>query len=215
MRRRSVLAYGSIGLVLIAPQLQGQITYPVNFRAGVFAGGTKRNVSLDNSVTGRLDASLKGFEAMISPAREAVGIGGRVMDGSFGGQKFSLKEGRIFVGESWFHVEAAYGERSVYGTDSTAVFSKAGLRSIVQIGGSGFSLSASGSKYFQGDFSKKNAGSDDKPAGWEGETSLFYTAPKFPVFVQLGYRTEYFSFGKREEHQSGIIFGAGLWLGGR
>jgi hypothetical protein len=194
--------------------LEAQLVYPVNFQVGVSTASAKRNVSLNDAVSDRIDASIKGIEGFISPRQGGVGIGGRILSGSYQGEDFTLREGRLFVGQNWFRVELGYGERSLHGTDSTALFTRAGARSIVVIGGTGASISFSGSKYLQGDFShSKNA--TEKPDGWEGETGIYYTAPRIPVFAQIGYRTEYFKLGDRAEHVSGIVFGAGLWLGGR
>ena len=215
MTSRTLFGVCALALLGSANPLAGQISYPVDFRAGVFTGGTKRNVAVDNSVTERLDASVKGFEVMLSGAQGTAGLGGRYMDGTFGTEKLTIREGRVFVGESWFRVEGAYGDRSIFGIDSTVTFIRAGARSIVRIGGSGISLSASGSKYFAGDFWKKKPVESSKTDGWEAETAIFYTTPRIPAFLQLGYRTEYFSFGNREEHVSGVLLGMGVWLGGR
>jgi len=198
-----------------ASAVEAQIAYPVDFRASVLTSGTKRNVSLDNTVTGRLDAAVTGFEASVSPASGGGGIGGRILQGNFGADSFLMREARVFIGDKAFFIEGAYGERSLLGSDSTALFSRAGIRSTIPIGGSGVWLSVSGAKYFQGDFSKKDAASPEKADGWEGETAILYATPRFPAFLRFGYRTEYFEIGAREEHMSGLVLGLGLWLGGR
>jgi hypothetical protein len=73
-------------------------------------------------------------------------------------------------------------------------------------------VSVNGSAYFPGNLASDQP---DKLKGWEGETDILYVVPKVPIFVQLGYRTEYFSLDKRAEHLSGVLFGTGLWLGRR
>ena len=201
-------------LTVFAANANAQIEYPVNFRIGVQTAGTKRDVSVDSVVGQRSSASVRGVEMFLAPAVGGVGIGGRLLDGNYAGEKYSLKEGRLFLGESWFRIEVAYGERSLQGSDSTYLFTKAGAGSVVQIGGVGVTLSIRGSKYLKGNFTKNNSVTPD-PDGWEGETDIFYTAPRLPIFVQLGYRSEYFKVGVKAEHMSGVIFGTGLWLGGR
>jgi hypothetical protein len=201
---------GSIGSTMRA-----QITYPVDFRVTATTASTKRNVSLDNAVTDRLNATVKGFEVFLGPRAGGGGIGGRILSGSFADKDFTLKEGQLFIGESWFRVEGAYGQRSMFGTDSTVLFSRVGARSIIQIGGTGVSISLAGSKYLVGDFSHSRTGTTPKPDGWEGETGLFYTAPTIPLFAQLGYRADYFKFHGRAEHMTGVVIGAGIWLSGR
>jgi hypothetical protein len=175
-------------------------------------------------VVDRTSSSLKGIEAEITALGGGPGIGGRILDGTIGGAKMSLKEGRVFVGEDVFRIEGAFGQRSLYGTDSLFLFTRAGARSTIRVGGSGFAVMLSGSKYFKGDFQNKKtattttAGStatSTDPDGWEGETGFSYSTPKVPVFVQLGYRSEYFKLGTRAEHLSGVVLQTGLWLGGR
>jgi hypothetical protein len=201
-------------VVLTAAPLAAQIEYPLDLRIGAITGGTKRDVSLNDVVTDRLNSSVKGVEGYIGAKGGGVGIGGRILNGTYGTDDFTQREGRIYFGENWFRVEGGYGERSLIGTDSTVLFSRAGVKSIVQIGGMGVSISVSGSKIFQGDFSHSKSKSE-KPDGWEGESDIFYTAPKIPIYVQLGYRADYFTFEGRAEHMNGIVFGTGIWLGGR
>lgn len=190
----------------------------LGLRIGIQSENTKRNSSLSDVVTPGTSASLQAIEGVLSPADGGAGIGGRLIQGTMDGRDFLLREGRLFVGPLYFHVEGAYGERSVSGTDSMATFARAGLKSIVQIGGSGVAVILSGSKYFEPRFTKKKTTdgiSEPVPDGWEAETSLYYTAPRVPVFARVGYKTEYFSFGNREENLHSVIIGTGLWIGAR
>ncbi|HEX6575950.1 MAG TPA: hypothetical protein VF042_13360, partial [Gemmatimonadaceae bacterium] len=198
-----------------AAKANAQVEYPVDLRIGGITGSTRRDVSINDEVTDRLDASVKGIEAYIGAKGGGMGIGGRIMNGTYGTVDFTQREARLFVGENWFRLEGAYGERSLSGTDSTVLFIRAGARSIVQIGGTGVSISISGAKTFQGDFSHSRSETTRKPDGWEGESSVMYTAPKIPVYVQLGYRADYFKYRGRAEHMNGVVFGMGIWLGGR
>ena len=212
--RRMFLACSVFSAMSAAPAA-AQVEYPVDLRIGGITGGTRRDVSVNNEVTDRLDASVKGFEAYLGAKGGGVGLGGRILNGTYGTDDFTQREARLFVGENWFRLEGAYGERSLVGTDSTVLFIRAGARSIVQVGGTGVSISISGAKTFQGDFSHSRSDGSRKPDGWEGESSVFYTAPKIPIYVQLGYRADYFKFQGRAEHMNGIVFGMGIWLGGR
>jgi hypothetical protein len=205
----------SLLVLFSASPLAAQVEYPVELRAGVMTGATRRDISLNDAVTDRLDASVKGIEAYLGPKSGGVGIGGRILSGTYGSDDFTQREARLFVGENWFQVEGAYGERSLIGTDSTILFTRAGARSTVQIGGTGVSISVSGAKTFQGDFSHSRSDKTRRPDGWEGESDIYYTAPRVPVFVQLGYRADYFKYQGRAEHMNGVVFGIGLWLGGR
>lgn len=201
-------------LALLVPGIaRGQA--PVEFRIGVHSDNTKRNTSLGDAVTGRGSASVQTFEALLFSGDGGAGIGGRVMRGTFV-DDFTLKEGIVVLGAAVFQVEGAYGQRSLSGTDSLVTFGRAGARSVIQIGGSGVSLGFAGSKYFPRTFDFANSkDSTGKPDGWEGETDIYYTAPKVPFYLQLGYRTEYFQYGKREENMHGVMLGAGIWFGGR
>jgi hypothetical protein len=203
-----------IAAFTVTPRLQSQIVYPVNFRFELQTAGGHRNASIDDIASGQLKTSIKGIEAYLSPRTSGVGIGGRWLSGDFGDDEFKIKEGRLLLGENWFRIEAGYGERSLIGTDSTARFTRVGIQSIVQIGGVGVSLKVSGSIYLRGDFSGSKPKPDD-PSGWEGETGIYYNTPRVPLFAKLGYRTEYFERGPRAEHLSELVFGTGIWLGGR
>ena len=214
MMRASHLT-GLLAIILFAEPVAAQVSYPVDFRLGVFTGGTRRNLSVADVLGPKVTSSMRGIEAYLSPADGTGGIGGRILEGTFATQKFSLREARVFIGERAFNATAGYGERTISGTDSSTTFSRAGVRSVVRIGGSGVLLSAEGSKYFPGDFSKKDANAPDKTNGWEAQTGIYFATPRIPAYVQLGYRTEYFSFGEHDEHMSGITFGVGLWLGAR
>ena len=209
----------AVAAVLISNAAAGQIPTSVEFKVGVQTASTKRNVSLSDEVVDRTSSSLKGIEAELAPIHGGPGIGGRILNGSFGDATMTLKEGKFFLGEDIFRVEGAYGQRSMFGTDSLVLFTRVGAKSIIRIGGSGIALLMSGSKYLKGDFTVKKNG-DTTPAppnadGWEGETGVAYSTLKVPVFVQLGYRSEFFKYGSRAEHLSGLILQTGLWLGGR
>ena len=214
-----IIAIAALGASLATP-VAAQTTSPISLRIGVQSENTKQNSSLDDVVTGRVSAALQAIEGVISPAEGGAGIGGRVIQGTLeGGRDFFLREGRLFIGPQWFHAEAAYGERTLSGTDSMVTFSRAGVRSIVQIGGSGVAVIFSGSKYFGPKFVKAKVASgsiaDPVPDGWEAETSIYYTAPRVPVFLRVGYKTEYFSYANRDDNTHSVIFGTGLWLGAR
>lgn len=199
--------------LFVAERGSGQDGGPTRFRLGVNTASTKRNTTLADDITRRPSAAVRGFEAAVSTSKEEVGISTRLLSGSYDDDDFTLREARIFVGGPWFQIEGGYGQRSVSGTDSLALFARAGLRSMVQVGGSGVSLGAAASKYFDGDFTNEEP--SNKVEGWEGETNIFYTFARVPVYLQLGYRHEYFLSGVRAENMSGLILGTGLWFGGR
>jgi hypothetical protein len=216
MKRSLLVAIVALGSLSAAPTARSQNTYPLDFHVGLFTAATKRNSSIDDIVTDRSSTSVKGIEAFLAPPNGAGGFAMRILDGTYGNGKLKLREGRIFLGENGLRVEGAYGQRSILGSVDTLVrFARAGLRSVTRIGGSGFSLNVSGSKYFSGDLSNKKSDATDKLNGWEGETAIAYTAPRIPVFVQIGYRAEYFTFGNRAEYLNGVVLGTGVWLGGR
>jgi len=201
--------------MLTASVASSQSTYPLDFHVGILTAATKRDISVDDIVSSRASVAIEGIEAYLAPPNGGGGFGMRILNGAFSNGRLKLQEGRVFAGERVLQVEGAYGQRSIAGaTDTLVRFTRAGLRSITRIGGSGFSFNITGSKYFTGDFSKKASG-NDKVNGWEGETAIAYTTPRFPAFAQVGYRAEYFTFGNRAEYLNGVVFGAGVWLGGR
>jgi hypothetical protein len=161
------------GLTLCPSLARGQVQWPLELQLGALTSSTKRSASLDDEITGRLSSSVKGIEGRISPIGGGAGIGGRILTGTYGADKFKLREGRIFLGENWLTLEGAYGERSIFGTDSTVLFTRVGIRSTISIGGTGASVRLDGSKYLQGDFSSGKSGKQ-QPDGWEGEIDIFY-----------------------------------------
>lgn len=169
--------------------------------------------SLGDELGARESFSLRSFDISLAAAAGEAGIGGRLAEGKPGTGEFKHREARVFLGQNWFRVEAAYGDRTTYSGDSTALFSRVGIRSTVPIGGTGLSLGVTGSKYFRGNFTGDSAKAD--PSGWEGETSIYYTVKQIPVFAQLGYRVEHFAYRASADYIRGIIFGGGLWLGER
>lgn len=201
-------------LMLVPSGLRSQDSFPIDVRIGVHTASTKRNTSLANEITARSSGTVTGLEATVEAAGGGVGIAGRLLSGSYENGDLSSKEVRGFIGGEWFRIEGAYGQRSAFGTDSMFNVVKAGARLMIPVGGSGVLLALGGSKYFPGDFSEKRSDLTETD-GWEGETALFYTLPMVPVYLQFGYRNEYFKQGTRAENLSGLIFGGGLWVGGR
>ena len=200
--------------VLVTERATGQEGGPARFRFGVNTASTKRNTTLSGAITRRPTTAVQGLEAVVSTSKEEGGISARLLSGSYDDADFTLREARAFIGGPWFQIEGGYGQRSLAGTDSLSAFARAGLRSGVQVGGSGISLGVAASKYFDGDFSNDKH-SSAKVQGWEGETNIFYTFSRVPLYMQLGYRHEYFSSGDRAENMSGLVLGTGLWFGGR
>src|SRR5262249_28117941 len=109
-------------------------------------------------------------------------------------------------------------------------FVRAGFRSIVNVGASGVAIMLSPSYIIPVNIGSKDNSSSggsssatsDKPTpyGWEGETAIYYTLPKIPIYVHAGYRLEYFAMKQgstypHQEEMSGLNLGVGLWLGGR
>jgi hypothetical protein len=208
-----VSAVSLVLLTLVTSSASAQVTYPVDFRIGVQSSSARLSQSLDDVLGTRESFSLRSFDISLAAAAGEAGIGGRLAEGKPGVGQFKHREARIFLGQHWFRVEAAYGDRSVYSGDSTALYSRAGIRSTVPIGGTGLSLGVAGSKYFRGNFTGDSAKVD--PSGWEGETNIYYTVKQIPVFAQLGYRVEHFTYRESADYIRGIVFGGGLWLGGR
>jgi hypothetical protein len=122
----------------------------------------------------------------------------------------------LYLGAREFEIEGAYVQRRQVDRDSTDVFARAGIRSVNRIGGTGISVMLSGSGYIP--IPKSDTGSS-KPGralrGWEGETAIYYTWDRLPIYLHLGYRFEYFAVRNTSEDLSGLNLGIGAWLGGR
>jgi hypothetical protein len=183
--------------------------YPFDLRIGLISSSVHRNFTVDPSpAISTQNASLHGYEGTLSTAEGEAGIGGRSLQGSFGGRPMLLREGKLFVGAREFEIEGAYVQRRQAGRDSTDTFARAGLRSINRIGGSGVSVMLAGSAYIP--IPKHDTGSATPSRslrGWEGESAIYYTWDRLPIYLHLGYRFEYFAARTESEEMSGLNIG--------
>src|SRR5215831_15238345 len=204
----------SLGLAM---RLHAQTTYPFDLRLGIVSSSVHRSLTVDPSTSiSSQGASLRGYEGSLSTAEGEFGIGGRQLEGTINGRSTLLREGKVFLGAREFEIEGAYVQRRRVDLDSNDVFLRAGIRSINRIGGSGISVMLSGSGYIP--LPKKDTGSTTPVRslrGWEGETAIYYTWDRLPIYLHLGYRFEYFAARNTSEDLSGLNLGIGAWLGGR
>lgn len=224
-------AAAAIALVAGAAPAFAQINWPVDFRVGTISASTTRNVSVSGTLAKQEQVTVKGFEATLAPPGDPIGIGVRRLTGTFAAGPYTEEEARAFLGAKNFMLEGAFVRRTTPGVDSTKQFVRAGFRSIVNVGASGVSIMLApsyilpfniGSSGTSTGTSGGTSASSDKPlpAGWEGETALYYTLPKIPLYVHAGYRLAYFGIKQgtaylHQEEMSGLNLGVGLWLGGR
>lgn len=188
------------------------------FRVGGFTGSAERNYAFNNNVqpgTG----SLKGIEAVLRGS--GIGLSVRSLTGSFtnstGGAAQPDVVGadvNLLLGPQAFTVSLGAAKRALSSPLATQVctFGRIGLQMSFLIGGTGLRAQVGGWGYVP-------AADSTMKIGGEGEGSLIYAPRRFPVYLQLGYRTEVFTSKTTTtttpEEVRGLRIGGGIQFGGK
>ncbi len=156
--------------------------------------------------------NLQALEINLGPRGGGFGLVGRYQQAGLGAERFMLRDGGLYLGGRSFRIEAAYAERELPGEDSTTVLARAGIRSSMPVG-YGLWIFVAGSGY--GRFERVEG--EDLLNAWEGESHLAFTVPRFPVYVQAGYRMARYELGAvaGPREYKGVTIGAGIWTNGR
>ena len=147
------------------------------------------------------------------------GIVLRYASGTTTPTKMSLFDGRVEIGSRTVALELGYLLRSETGAGVTTTtgYARAGFRTAFHFGSSGVVAELEGS-YFRDPTQEKSGVTG---SGIAGESSVLYTPPKVPFFVQLGFRREAWSFTYTgtpvnpvtAEEWSTVVLGVGFQLG--
>jgi len=180
---------------------------------GVMIAGERNSEYFDNFASG--SGLVRGAEGLLRG--KAGGLSFRTLSSDFGEQpQVTSADLRLLIGPPVFTVAVGGSRRVLWSSlgSNSFDFGLAGVSTTLAIGGTGLRANAGGVMYFP-----RPTTEETMKGGMEGETSLIYTLPRLPLYVQVGYRTELFTAvsGTKEspEELRGIRVGGGLQLGGR
>ena len=183
------------------------------FRVGGFMVNAERNYAFNQNVkTGT--GSLKGVDVLLRGG--GAGISARSLSGTFGQLDVISADVNLLLGPPVFTVSVGASKCALSSTLATQVytFGRVGVQMSFLIGGTGLSAQVGGCGYVPSPDDTKRM-----KVGGEGEGSIIYTPPKFPIYLQLGYRTEVFTSQtlttQTPEEVRGLRLGAGIQLGGK
>lgn len=214
MSFRAVVARAAFAACFVAPLA---LSAQASVRVGGIGVLATRNAAVNNG-TGSATGMLGGVEAMFRS--RVIGLTVRTLDGTFdasegtaGNGQVTIGDLRLLVGPRFFTIEGGVGRRAFTDAIATRVFNygTAGLRISLPLGGSGYEAQLGGNAYLGG---KLLNDSTNIITGFQGTTSLYYSIPKFPAYLMLGYRMEHVTVSSPNrvlpEEVSGLVLGVGL-----
>lgn len=194
---------------------------PVELRLAYFTMPTRRTVATNALNFDQSSPSISGVEFVLRSLdgpglllryATASSPGG----GAAGGALTNL-DGRIQLGGRNFVIELGYLQRtaSIAGISTPTGFGRGGFRTDLRFGSSGV-IAGFAASYLRTIAPDK--ATSREAYGIDGETSILYAPPKYPVYVQLGFRRETMKFRATglpdtPEEMSTMFLGIGLQLG--
>lgn len=195
--------------------------FAVGAQARVRVGGVgviaTRNAAV-GTTTGTASGMMGGVDILLR--NRMMGLSVRTLDGNFdaggggaGSGQITNGDVRLLLGPALFSVEGGVGRRAFTDAVATRVFNygAAGARIAIPLGGSGYEAHLGGSAYLGG---KLLNDSSNVLTGFAGQTGLYYSVPRLPLYVMAGYRFERVTVSGPSrvlpEEVSGILVGAGL-----
>lgn len=191
---------------------------PLELRIAAFSLMANRTV-VSGSAAATSSASMTGAELVLR-SLQGGGLLVRYASGNAGSGatagKVSLLDGRVEIGSRTFVLELGYMLRNenVAGTSTQTGYARGGFRSELHFGSSGV-VAGFAASYFRDPTQEK---SGIQGSGIDGEASLVYVLPKLPIYVQLGFRREAWTFTQPvgasiPEEWSTVFLGAGFQIG--
>lgn len=223
VRARSAV-HAALAMLLIA----GIVVQP----AVAFAQDASRQEGYTIQAVAQQARVRTALGAMIPPERDAAQVGAelglptplgglrvhaRMLRGTQGDDLESLDAGLIYwigpVGiEGAWAQRASYSPRNGLAHGRMTDFARAGLRTGLELGLTGFSMHLRANAYVP---TRRAALPEDDIEGWDGDTGLTYRHPGLPVSATLGYRLERFRIFGVEQEVSALTFALGFTLFGR
>jgi hypothetical protein len=192
-------------------------------RIGLLTVGTRRYLAEGTGAARSASTTLSGAEFMLRSA-DGAGMFGRYESGTIAGPdnnpvagKVEVLDGRFILGTRSFALVVGYLARTSRVDDESRRIGlgRAGLEIGRAFEGAGFMVNVGGYYLRTIRAAKKDSLEAD---GLEGETSIVYAPPRWPVYVQVGYRREVFNHKKedlvlRREELGKFILGVGIQSG--
>lgn len=208
--KRFTAAVVALASLALSRSAAAQRSWPVDLQAVATNSSIRQQIVPLGAENVGSSISLRGYEASLIGPSSGFGLYGRYSAGEVGGaSKRQLLEGRVLIGSPQFRLELGYAERRHALVDSSLQYLRGGFTTTTNLGTSGIAirLRAIGTMPV-----KRDGVPFNQHLGWEGETNVSYTWPRFPVFAQLGYRIESMRHPTGDEEQSSLVMGVGLWL---
>ena len=187
----------------------------LELRATALGLSARRDAEVSPTAVGQGTGFLSGFE--VSIRARFIGVAARVFHGNApaGASSGTITSGdvRAQVGPRLLAVEAGYARRAMEGSLGSTVYShvRAGLTSIIDIGGTGVDARLGAAIYLAG-----QGVPGTTVSGHEVIALLEYRLRKLPLSLVGGYRGEVFQASTngndRAEHVGAVVVGAGLSL---
>jgi hypothetical protein len=192
-------------------------------RFGVVTDGVTRAMSLGESPSFKRSTRLNGVE-FLARSVNSGGVQLKYMKGELDGAltddsagPLEYVDGRFLIGGRKFAAALGYLGRTQNLNEEKRRFDmgRGGVQMTYQFEGAGIGFNFAGS-YLR--TVKKTKADSLEAEGFEGETSVLYSVPRLPVYVQLGYRRELFRLFKddatlRREEVSGVLLSLGVQYG--
>lgn len=164
---------------------------------------------------------LVSLDLTVQPAEgNGLGFAARAIGG--GESAPNLTELGVLVGSRRLAVDVGIGTRSAFDPDDPDdpyevpyPIARLGIRSRMDLGQSPFSVHFRAARHIGiGGEADDDLGSP-RAGGWNAETALSYTARRFPVTGNLGYRIERFEVFNRDQEVTSLYVGVGVLFGRR
>jgi hypothetical protein len=183
-------------------------------RMGGFTVSGERNSSFNNNYK-TTTGSVKGVEVLLRGS--GAGIQVRSSESAFGNPPDVVSaDASVLLGVPAFTIFVGGAKRALTSSLGTQVytFGRVGLQMTYTIGSTGLRGQFGGWGYIPGPDDK-----DRMDISGEGEASILYSPQRLPLFVQLGYRNEFFkaktTTTAAPEEIRGLRLGGGIQFGGK
>lgn len=173
--------------------------------------------ALGTLMTPERNVSQVGAELGLPTGLPGLRVRARLLRGTRGDDLEALDAGLLYwIGpvalEGAWTQRASYSPSTGLAHDRMTDFARAGLRTGLDLGLTGFSLHLRANAYIP---TRRAAVPDDDIEGWDGESGLTYRPRSLPVSATVGYRIERFRIFGVEQEVSALTFALGFTLFGR
>lgn len=210
----------AVALVLATPAASAgaQSPPPRGVTIAAVAHQSRVRTALDDLMPPERTVPQVGLELGAPTFWTPLRVAARVLRATGGGDDLHSLDAGVLIGTRHVALEAAYAQRGSYSPTTglahgrVAEFARAGLRTGLDLGVTGFSMQLRANAYVP---TWRAAVAEDDVEGWDAETGLTYVARALPVSATVGYRLERFRIFGVEQEVSALTFALGFTLIGR